>query len=265
MATGFPIIFGGRRQAWTPAQISTALWLDAADASTITLNGSTVSQWDDKSGNGRNFAQVTAASQPTFLATGLNNKPLLSFDGSNDVLTYSGTLATNGATAILVANLSSTVAFNRGVLVFTDGTNWDYLPGSFLVWATGFDGVSGNSGADAYYNGLAAGTQNATFTMDANMIYGYTSTQGIYGNGSLLHSGNNGTASINLTSGAIGSRLQGTATSNFSKVSVSEILLTNTPMDETTRQRAEGYLAWKWGLESNLPANHPYKNSPPTV
>jgi hypothetical protein len=33
--------------AWTPASLgaSLALWLDAEDASTITLNGSTVSQW----------------------------------------------------------------------------------------------------------------------------------------------------------------------------------------------------------------------------
>lgn len=30
------------------------------------------------------------------------------------------------------------------------------------------------------------------------------------------------------------------------------------------RYQAEGYLAWKWGLQGNLPSNHPYKNSPPT-
>jgi hypothetical protein len=26
---------------------------------------------------------------------------------------------------------------------------------------------------------------------------------------------------------------------------------------------AEGYLAWKWGLQGNLPSYHPYKNNPP--
>lgn len=30
------------------------------------------------------------------------------------------------------------------------------------------------------------------------------------------------------------------------------------------RQQAEGYLAWKWGLQGNLPSGHPYKNNPPT-
>ncbi len=30
------------------------------------------------------------------------------------------------------------------------------------------------------------------------------------------------------------------------------------------RYKAEGYLAWKWGLQGNLPSSHPYKNNPPT-
>ena len=52
---------------WTPANINTALWLDGADASTITLNGSTVSQWNDKSGNGRHVSQATASQQHVLL------------------------------------------------------------------------------------------------------------------------------------------------------------------------------------------------------
>lgn len=30
------------------------------------------------------------------------------------------------------------------------------------------------------------------------------------------------------------------------------------------RQKVEGYLAWKYGVASNLPAGHPFKSSPPT-
>lgn len=52
--------------AWTPAAIPTALWLDASDAGTITLNGATVSQWADKSGNSANALQSTAANQPSW-------------------------------------------------------------------------------------------------------------------------------------------------------------------------------------------------------
>jgi hypothetical protein len=50
---------------WTPLELSPALWLDAADTTTITESSGSVSQWNDKSGNGRNLTQATGANQPT--------------------------------------------------------------------------------------------------------------------------------------------------------------------------------------------------------
>jgi hypothetical protein len=41
-------------------------WYDASDAGTITLNGSNVSQWDDKSGNDNHAVQATASEQPAY-------------------------------------------------------------------------------------------------------------------------------------------------------------------------------------------------------
>ena len=34
----------------------------------------------------------------------------------------------------------------------------------------------------------------------------------------------------------------------------------DTTLNTRQQQDIEGYLAWKWGLQSNLPAYHPYKN-----
>jgi len=63
------------------------LWLDPNDESTITLNGSDVAQWDDKSGNGNDFSQGTAALQPAFLdGTGINSKNTLDHSVSDEVL-----------------------------------------------------------------------------------------------------------------------------------------------------------------------------------
>ncbi len=42
------------------------LWLDASDASTLTLNSGNVSELKDKSGNGRNATQETALNQPAY-------------------------------------------------------------------------------------------------------------------------------------------------------------------------------------------------------
>ena len=50
---------------WSPAEITTSVWLDAADASTITADGNGVSQWDDKSGNDHHAVQTNNTYKPT--------------------------------------------------------------------------------------------------------------------------------------------------------------------------------------------------------
>jgi hypothetical protein len=43
-----------------------------------------------------------------------------------------------------------------------------------------------------------------------------------------------------------------------------ELIIYSTTLSFFQRQQVEGYLAWKWSLQSNLPANHPYKLFPPS-
>jgi hypothetical protein len=45
---------------------------------------------------------------------------------------------------------------------------------------------------------------------------------------------------------------------------IGEIIMVST-IDTVIRQKIEGYLAWKWGLVSNLPSDHPHKSFPPIV
>ena len=60
------------------------MWFRGDD---VTLNGGTVSQWNDKSGKGNHIVQATAANQPTYLATGgPNSQPCVQGDGTNDQL-----------------------------------------------------------------------------------------------------------------------------------------------------------------------------------
>jgi hypothetical protein len=44
---------------------------------------------------------------------------------------------------------------------------------------------------------------------------------------------------------------------------IAEVVVANTLADAGDRQRLEGYLAHKWGLQGNLPADHPWKAAPP--
>jgi len=34
-------------------------------------------------------------------------------------------------------------------------------------------------------------------------------------------------------------------------------------LDESERQKLEGYFAHRWGIENSLPSGHPYKSTPP--
>ena len=55
----------------------------------------------------------------------------------------------------------------------------------------------------------------------------------------------------------IGSRIQNNL-NNLLNGSIAEVLFFNTQKGTADRQSIEGYLAWKWGLQSLLPLNHPY-------
>lgn len=71
-----------------PLQLAPYAWYDAADTSTITESSGFVSQWNDKSGNGRNASQAVGANQPVTGSSTLNGLNTILFDGSNDVLNY---------------------------------------------------------------------------------------------------------------------------------------------------------------------------------
>lgn len=91
---------------FTPRSLAgLALWFDADDASTITLNSGNVSEWRDKSGNNRHASQGTAARQPAYTTGSLNGRPALSAAGEsvqNKGLTTPTWAYTAGNTALFV-------------------------------------------------------------------------------------------------------------------------------------------------------------------
>lgn len=247
--------YGRGRPAWTPSLIQTALWLDAADASTITLNGSTVSQWRDKSGNARHVAQATAANQPTYTANGLNGKPVLTFDGINDFLQATSFTVSRIVSVMVVASTNNT-AQNQYLL--DESNSATYGGGLSIRFAT--------TGSVRFW-----GQDVIAITDIAGVIQGAASIIGGVENNSVRNAFLNGVSSPNSIPGtstrnALNPRIgHSNLLGGFLDGIISEIVLTDSALSTTDRQRLEGYLAWKWGLQSNLPANHPYKNSPPTV
>jgi len=67
---------------WNPLALGTALamWWDCGFG--LTLNGSNVAAWADRSGNGRNGVQGTGAQQPPTVFDTALHRTVLSFDGA---------------------------------------------------------------------------------------------------------------------------------------------------------------------------------------
>ena len=89
--------------SWVPDNLGNlAFWFDAADSGTLTLSGSEVTQWADKSGNARHLVRVGGVNGPSYASD------TVTFDGVNDALTYAtSTTFSTAYTIALVASASS--------------------------------------------------------------------------------------------------------------------------------------------------------------
>lgn len=74
---------------------SVILWFRADRG--IVPNGSTVSQWNDQSGQKNNATQATGANQPTFLNNAIGGKPGLRFNGTSSFMNTASAVACGGA------------------------------------------------------------------------------------------------------------------------------------------------------------------------
>ena len=276
-------LFGGPK-LWRPDELgaSLALWLDAEDTASITLNGSTVSQWDDKSGNSRHFSQATAANQPTYQAAGFNGRPTLNFDGGSDFMTMSNVLQIGNSSAVsysvFVAFQQTSVSVNPR-FVFRGGAggggsiNTDYGFFSEQNGASGDTGPSYRFGTGAATDAVAwqriaspiASNNPVIFGGVMNASTGTTGTKQSYFNGTLAASGSYAVKGPAAIEASIGAQVNSGTPSTFMPVAMSEMVMFRSDLSTTDRQKLEGYLAWKWCLEANLPAGHPYKSTPPTV
>jgi methionine-rich copper-binding protein CopC len=250
-----------RGATWTPADLSNkALWLDAADAGTITLNGSTVSQWNDKSGNGRNVAQSNAAKQPTYSTGYLNGNNAISFDGTGRSL--------SAGTATI--NLSQ--PFNRFIVgkfltkssqsVIVDGNNGSGAGGQQVF----YNGESAGSwrmacDAPAYAKSISYGTSDFNNHIHFHNLNGASTYYSIDGATTLSGPGDPG--STGQPGICIGNIRNEFVTGYGFQGYVYEIILTTGTLSPADRQKIEGYLAWKWGTQASLPVGHPYESAAP--
>lgn len=240
-----------RFAAFSPLDLSPALWLDASDTSTITSSGSPakVSQWNDKSGNVRNVTQATAAAQPTTGASTQNSLNIISFDGGDRLLNSSTNQYVNASTG----NFSAFAVAKSDVLTGSTGKQ--------IVCA---DSGAGNRQQQflrfqfAYGQTIAFNTSNTAFSDETANITGSNmvllsavvgSNCEVWLNGSSNGAGSTitGTLRTSATAIAVGANTNATA-GELLTGTIAEIIIYPSALSATDRQRVETYLNAKWAV-----------------
>lgn len=227
---------------WSPGQISTELWLDGSDSSTITETSGAISQWDDKSGNARHATQSNAAYRPVVDAATFNSLPSVYFGVPPELLYIS---------------------------TFGSGTySWFFA----LVSDASITSVVGSESGDTYIPIASSGSPVNTNILRLNSVNDPSGAYQIYG-GELSQSvANRGEAytELNRANGNICGYINLPVVTNTIRLGYANsgyflggymgeaIVLNGTPSSDTI-QKVQGYLAHKWGLTANLPNDHPYK------
>lgn len=156
------------RRAWLPRDLPLCkLWLRGDIG--VVLNGSAVAQWSDLSGLGNHYTQATAINQPAYVASNINGRPGLRFDGATSKLA--------GPTAGLV--LSTTTGYWFAVvrpiaIVLNSATVY---ANDAITSDTGADfglALRSGQGVSAYnYSGSYASTAYQAVTVGTPYVVGW--------------------------------------------------------------------------------------------
>lgn len=268
---------------WTPYLTDTALWIDANDASSIMKSSGGITTILDPKDISSAFTKTHGTLTDSNTQNGNNllvfNQALLQsnkppsywkwmHDGSENYSIFSiiRKTVTSPANTLLVTGGGGTLTHGIWYRLEPQAGSVGGVTQAVSFWAT--NGTNGyralkytatNTVPPNEFKLITTTTEisNATaanranFRIDGALV---TSTNFTNTNNSVSDSNPTSTLMIGnvpaLSAGFVGD--------------LAELLIVKNANFEMIN-RIEGYLAWKWGLESNLPANHPYKNEAPTA
>jgi hypothetical protein len=217
-----------------PAGISgLTVWLDAADSSTITKDGSNkVSQWSDRSGNNKHATQSDASKKPTYTI-------------SDALLKNKATISSSSATGqIGLALPSLTLQEIFIVAYYDDGTDSTFDGNAALLSGPGSYGKYRIMGSSSSANWLT--------TSNFNDAGSFKNGSGISSNSALPMPA----SLLRFTSSSPRSETRGILycmdrDDRGWKGGVGEIIGLSATSSTNDRQKIESYLAVKWGLSTS--------------
>jgi len=210
-------------------------WWDANDDSTVTLSGSNVTQWRDKSGNSNHMSVPSSYSGPTRGNT-LNSKKVLTFTQSNG-LESTLNLSSSNYTVLGVSRYTAT-----GQTPSTSPSSGRVIQANSNNWLLGHH----NAGTQRHY---AVGWVTSAGTDDTNWRI-YSGTGDISGDVYKFYVvGTDNTQ--NSGAGSAGPNGLGinTGYSEHSACEGAEIIAFNRVLSDDERTKVHNYLQNKWNIE----------------
>ena len=264
---------------WSPANdITAAIWIDASDTSSYSTSGSNVTAVTDKAGN----ATITVNGTPS-TSTVLNSLKTFTFDsGENEDLTTNEVLqaASGNHWAIGVwqwnsvdntkdsfwstENNTVNAVTNKRDYAVSAGDNSNFN-GELDLDSLSNNRISTTIGDKEQFNAATFGSKN-TWRILGVFFYKSFNQIGARVNGA------NAFIPVNDYDNSLTPNLDLRIMRNRSSIRMSGKMaeffsVADLPgtggTDISTFEKAEGYLAHKWGLTSGLPVSHPYKTSAP--
>ena len=249
-----------------PSSIANLLmWFDASDTATVfqntggttpSTNGTAVALWKDKSGGLRNAVGTTA--NPVYTTNVQNGLAGILFNSSTL------NLPTLNLSPISIFMVGKLAVFSLNIMVSLTGGTGIYLRASGGSVAPTYTSYGIDYGAAAYrYTTATANTDlNShvwSFTLPSSG-YGIFTFDGTTGLGNGFTASQIAASSSTASFGCYSQNPTNAAMNGY----LNEVIIFNTNISTTNQTIMEGYLAWKWGLQANLPSGHTYKNAAPT-
>jgi hypothetical protein len=240
----------------TPNDVDVAnllLWY-AADREIAYSNGQAVSTMTNLISGGSNATAFGTG--PTYVTNILNSLPIYRF-ANNPCRTASSYSFTDFTFYVIFNNTSGAESYER--LVDQDYQNGFWFGRNESTANTFGGGVREGSSP---YGVFVTTATDGQWNIIANQRDG--TIHNVWNNGDFANRASNSVVATATNTNVVGiGGWFNNSSQQAQNIDIAEIVFYNSALDSTERNLIEGYLAHKWGLQSNLPVDHPYKSISP--
>lgn len=232
-----------------------ALWLDAADTTTLTISGSSITQWRDKSGNGRN---VTATG--TITLGNINGVPATQWSGAVNTYFRGSTVspASSALQVFAVFNMNSSSSANARVVSLATAPSTDYQSVGSVAAIARNDTTTIGWNRNTQTNGWA-NTVNTPIVM----TFRATGSTGNMWSNTTVNTAtfSGGAASFTYLNHTIGTSTGEESTTQFTGQIGEIIIFTGaSALTAANISRVQTYLIDKWLIRTTpITSNHPFQ------